>query len=73
MGKLGFESVGQCLLVGRFFPQKKSKFGSTGPDSKLAERGRQENRQDWAARSQLPWGSMTYWQFWFLATTLLFL
>lgn len=55
-GELGFESVEQCCLVGRCFPQRKSKFGSTGPDCKLAERERQENQQHWAARTQLSWG-----------------
>lgn len=55
-GELGFESVEQCCLVGRCFPQRKSKFGSTGPDCKLAERERQENQQHWAARTQLSRG-----------------
>jgi len=55
-GELVFQLVGQRSLVGRFFPQRKRKFGSTGPDSKLADRDRQENRQRWAARSWLPGG-----------------
>lgn len=55
-GELGFESVEGRRLMERCFPRRKSKFGSTNPDCKLAERARQENQQHQAARRRLSRG-----------------